>query len=280
MRRILLLIAAQALFLPCLALASDVLILQSRRAPAYEEVLKGFRSSLSHNQRVVVLSDYAEVDVVRIVREERPRLVVAIGDAAQTATRNISSVPILAVMSLAIDAAGSQRSNQTGISMFVPPEQYVKLFGSLKLRTVAVLYNEARSGAYLRQARSAARAAGIELLAREVGSPRDVSRELQALNGKVDALWMIPDTIAVTRETSEAYLRFGQDNRVPVIAFSASYLSLGAAMAFDINSSALGSQAAALATDILSGRISPIAPPQVVNVKSNEAVLRSLHIGR
>jgi putative ABC transport system substrate-binding protein len=61
MRRLVLLIVALATLLPTLAQAYDVLILQSRRDPAYEEVLSGFRSGGSISQRVVVLADYQHV---------------------------------------------------------------------------------------------------------------------------------------------------------------------------------------------------------------------------
>ena len=77
-------------------------MLQSRRDPAYEEVLRGFRTANNASQRTIVLSDYAEVDVVRIVREDRPRVILAVGDAAMTATHNIRSTPVVALMALGI----------------------------------------------------------------------------------------------------------------------------------------------------------------------------------
>ena len=71
-------ILVMATLLPVLAQAYDVLVLQSRRDPAYEEVLKGFNNVLKVSKRVIVLSDYAEVDVVRIVREDQPSLILTL----------------------------------------------------------------------------------------------------------------------------------------------------------------------------------------------------------
>ena len=101
------------------------------------------------------------------------------------------------------------------------------------------------------------------------------------MNGKIAALWMLADTTAVTRETSEAFFRFGQENTVPVIAFSASYLGLGAAAVLDIDRVALGEQAAAMTASILSGAKvhgSSAEFPRGVALKSNPAVLNLLKL--
>ena len=250
MRRLVLLILALATLLPSLAQAYDVLILQSRRDPAYEEVLSGFRSGQSVSQRVVVLADYAEVDVVRIVREDRPRMILAVGDTAVTAAQPIRTLPVIAVLALGIHTRKSA-ANLTGISMFVQPERYISMFHSMKIRRVGVVYNEAKSGWYLEMARKAARKTGLELVVREISVPHETVGQLATLAGKVDALWMLPDTTAVTRETAEAYFRFGQQNAVPVISFAPSYLGLGAAAVLEIDRVALGRQAFALSAKLL-----------------------------
>ena len=280
MRRFILLILALAILLPSLAQAYDVLVLQSRRDPAYEEVLKGFLADHSPSQRKLVLSDYAEVDVVRIVREDHPRLILAVGDAALKAVRNVRNTPVLSVMTLGINKQSDLQPNLTGISMFVAPERYMSIFQGMKTRRVGVILNPSRSGWYLEQARRAAALAGIELVVREVATPRETPDMLSSLAGKVDALWMLPDTTAVTRETIDAYFSFGQQNSVPVISFSESYLDLGAAAALDIDRYELGRQAAGIAAAFLSGRKIDwqIVYPEKTVVKKNSTVLQSLRI--
>lgn len=281
MRCLLLFMLVLATLLPSLASGYDVLVLQSNRSPAYEEVLKGYRVAQPASQRTIVLADYANVDLGRILREDNPALILTVGDAAQNAVRTIRDTPVLTVMSLGINIPKAAYPNQTGISMLVQPERYMALFQGMKLRRVGVVHDTGKSGWYLSQARIAARKVGIELVVREVSSPRETIKQLQSMNGKVDALWMLPDTTAVTRETSEAFLRFGQNNAVPVIAFSASYLGLGAAAALEIDRVALGEQAAAMTNSILSGakpnESSPVFPRRVT-LKSNPAVLNTLKL--
>ena len=278
MRRLLLLIIALATLLPTLAQAYDVLILQSRREAAYDEVLKGFRFEQKSSLRLLVLADYAEVDLARIVREDRPRVILAIGDAALSAARKIHNTPVVAVMALGIHSKTSQ-TNLTGIGMYVAPERYMGMFKSIKAGRIGVVYNPAKSGWYLKLARLAAEDAGVELVTRVVTAPREAIGQLESLAGKVDALWMLPDSTAVTRESTEAYFRFGQNQNVPVISFAASYLGLGAAAVLEIDRVAIGSQADAMVAAILGGdRVGsmPLDFPQKTAVRKNGGVLGRL----
>jgi len=281
MRRLVLLIVALATLLPALAQAYDVLILQSRRDPSYDEVLRGFHNGTTASERVIVLSDYAEVDVVRIVREDRPALILAVGDAALNATRQVRQTPVLAVMALAIHNGNGSRRNLTGIGMFAQPKQYLNLFKNIKAHRIGVIHNPAKSGWYLQLARQTAAELGIELVVRTVSAPRDTVAQLATLTGNVDALWMLPDSTAVTRETTETYFSFGQQHKLPVVSFATGYLGLGAAAVCDIDRNALGHQAAAMATELLKGTdiaSLPISFPTGVKIKTNPNTLKHLSL--
>ncbi len=276
MRRLILLILTLALLLPPLAQAYDLLVLQSRHNPAYEEVLKGFNSGQNVSRRVIVLSDYADVDLVRIVREDRPALILAVGDAALTAARKVRNIPVIALMSLGIHGMKGLQPNLTGISMYIPPENYCTLLQQMKVRRVGIVCDPSKSGWYLRQARQAAEKHGIKLLVREVTTPRDTVTQLATLAGKVDALWMLPDVTAVTRETAEAYFHFSQQQSVPVISFAAGYLGLGAAAVLEIDRVALGRQANAMVSALLDGvtlDAMPLNFAQEVRLKTNPTIL-------
>lgn len=281
MRRLVLVILACAMLLPSLAQAYDVLILQSRRDPAYDEVLKGFRSALKLSERVIVLNDYAETDVVRIVREDRPGLVLALGDSALAAARKVRQIPVIGLMALGIRERQNTLPNITGIDMFVPPERYLNIFREMKKKRVGVLHNPAKCGWYLRRARQAAQQANIELVVREVHTPKETLAQLSGLTGEVDVLWMLPDTTAVTRETAEAWFRFSQEERVPVVSFAGAYLGLGAAAVLEIDRTELGRQAGGMAAKILEGAAVAdvsITWPDKTTLKTNPNVIRKLGI--
>jgi putative ABC transport system substrate-binding protein len=182
-------------------------------------------------------------------------------------------------MSLDLRRLQAVQPNLTGIDMFVAPESYCNLLRQMKVRRVGVLYNPARNGWYLRQARQAAEKAGITLVAREVSEPRDTLAKLASLAGKVDALWMLPDATAVTRETAEAYFHFSQQQAVPVVSFASNYLGLGAAAVFEIDRTALGRQANEMVASLLAGGDldnAPLSFPRGVVLKTNAGILKRL----
>ncbi len=280
MRRLVLLILAVAMLFPSMVQAYDVLILQSRRTAASDEVLKGFAADRKSSLRKLVMADYAEMDLVRIVREDRPRLILAVGDAAVKAAHKLHNIPVLAAMSMSLTGNdhSSRNDNLCGIGMIASPEQYLGLFQRMNKRRIGVIHNPAKNGWYLRLARKAAADSGIELVVRELLNPRDSQKSLASLAGKIDALWMLPDSTAVTRETVEGYFLFAQEQNIPLVSFSGAYLGMGAAAVLDIAPYALGKQADEIAQQILRGGTLPsgTAFPHNVSIKTNPAVLKRL----
>ncbi|SNB48103.1 ABC transporter substrate-binding protein [Geobacter sp. DSM 9736] len=277
MRRSIVLILCLILWGTGAAWGYDLLLVQSNRSSVYDDVVRGFRSACGAESRLLVLSDYADADVVRVVREERPRLVVALGDEAMAKVRKLRQTPVLAVMTLGLH--DGQRTGIAGIDMYVPPERYFPLFGPLRAERIGVLYDPAKTGWYVKRAVAAAKRAGVHLVLREVHNPREAVAALYDLKGKVDALWMIPDTTAVTRENLEAWFGFSLQQSVPVVSFTAAHLRMGAAAAVDIDRGALGRQAGELANRLLDGSPhaeQPVESPQTTTIKSNASVLKNL----
>jgi putative tryptophan/tyrosine transport system substrate-binding protein len=269
------LIFALMVAIPSLAQAYDVLVVMSRRDPALEEVMNGFRSARRFSERVLIISDYAEVDLTRIVRDEHPALVLTLGDRALAEAAKLKKTPVVALMSLNVRSA----PNVTGINPFAGAREYMAICKGMKAKRVGVLYDPVKSGQYLEQAQQAARKAGIELVLREVHAPQETPGQLASLKGKIDALWMWPDTTAVTRLSVEAYATFSLEQHLPLISFSGEYLKLGAAAVQAIDYSELGRQANALVTRILEGTAPvelPIASPRRSILKTNIAVLKHL----
>jgi len=274
------LIVALMVTLPSLAQAYDVLVVMSRRNPVLEEVLKGFRSGTRFSERVLVLSDYDSVDLSRIVREDHPSLVLALGDQALAEAGKLQKPHVVALMSLGIHMYDGS-PNVTGIDMFAAPKGYLEIFRRMKAKRVGVICDPDKSGWYLRQAQQEARRAGIDLVVREVRTSRETPAQFTSLKGKIDALWMWPDTTTVTRDTVEYYANFSLEQQVPLISFASDYLKIGAAAAKVIDFTDLGKQANALAAKILGGAAPadlPIASPRRVIFKSNPAILKRLGI--
>jgi ABC-type uncharacterized transport system substrate-binding protein len=262
------------------AWGADVLVVQSSRGAAYEESLRGFRSEYKGSVQTVVLSDYAEVDVVRLVKEEQPRLVLAVGDAAVAASRKVGQVPVVGLMSLGLNLAKAPAGTLSAVGMLPAPERYLELCRRLGAKRVGVVHDPARTGHYLKRARQAARQSGIELVVREARSPRESVARLEQMKGAVDALWMLPDATAVTSETLDAWFLFSLREKVPVVTFSEQYLAKGAAVSLDVDRADLGRQAGELALSLLNRESSPPVAHDArkVQLHANATVGRNLGI--
>lgn len=259
----------------------DLLILQSQRSPAYDEVLRGFRSVSRFSERLVVLTDYREIDLVRIVREEHPIAILTLGDKALAATRKVRQTPVIALMALSYKGGMTGYTALTGVEVQSPPERYLPIFNAIKAHKIGIVANSARSGAYLKQARKVAAEFGIDLIIREATSSREVSGQLASLAGVVDALWMLPDSVTSSGEAADAHFLFSASQKVPVVTYSSAYLDSGAAVALDFDRFEMGKQGGEMAVALMNGsRISSVTPasPRKTTIKTSVSVLRSLGI--
>jgi putative tryptophan/tyrosine transport system substrate-binding protein len=279
LREILFLITALLLFVGT-ASASEVLVVQSLRNSMYEDAINGFSSVCPAETRTLVLSDYADAELARVVREERPRLVLVVGDRALAAVRKIRKTPVVAIMALGMRKSEGGPSNLTGVDTFVRPEQYLYLFKKIKARRIGIVYDPARTGWYVKLARVAAKQFGVELVVREVNNPRQAIGQLNSLQGAVDSVWILPDATALTMETLEAYFLFSQGESIPVISFTAAHLKLGALIALEMDRVDMGKQAGEMAQELLDGADTaglPVASPRKVVIKLNDAVAKRLN---
>jgi putative ABC transport system substrate-binding protein len=216
------------------AAAADLVIVQSYSTPQMIQVARLVQNSCGADHLTLVLTDYAEIDLGRIVREERPAAVLALGDGAFSLARRLKQTPTIFSMALNVNEEGLQNS-VGGVSMMVTPARFIKLFAALKRQKVGVIYDKKHTGAYVRRARQQAERMGIELVALPVASPREIQASLAELRRRgVDALWLLPDTTVVTAETVDSFFIFAQNNRLPVVAFSAGYLSKGALATLEV----------------------------------------------
>jgi putative tryptophan/tyrosine transport system substrate-binding protein len=264
-----------------MAEAYQVLQLISSHDKGYAQAVNGFEHSRDFSARILFLSDYAEIDLARAIREDRPEAIVAVGDKALAAVRRIKNVPIVSLMSLSFHRISGTSPNLTGVEFTIRPDRYLALFDAMKLTRVGILYDPEKSGGYLKKAQQSAARNGIELLPKVVTSPKDVVGQLTRLQGEVDAIWLIPDATAVSYSSAEAYFLHSLRHKVPIISFNRSHLQLGAAVVIDADEGDMGRQAAEMTAAILNGTpVSALPPvtPRKVELRVNQGVLKHLHI--
>ncbi len=235
----------------------EIVVVKSAELKPYQDVLQGFR-------------DFCNCEV----RELRPRAgegeettllrsadaVVAIGTTVFKKVRTIQDRPVIYVMVMPSEAALSLQPNISGVSMDISPETYISTMMEVfpKARRIGLLYDPQHTAVFVGEAAKAARAAGIELVEKQVRDPHKIPSLLDEMAGKIDIFWMMPDSTVVTAETVDYLLRFSFQHSVPIFSFSKKYVEMGAVAALDVDPYDMGVQAAEIANASLTGRKSAI----------------------
>jgi putative ABC transport system substrate-binding protein len=239
-------------------------VLMSANVDAYRDALKGFRAGLRHP----IVAEYdmrGSLDegrkaLAEIRRKVKPDLILAVGVwALQVLAEQSPDVPVVYAMVLNPPTViGDRRRNITGASMNVPVKstmEWVRKLGP-QIRRVGVVFNPAKTGYLIKQADVAAREQGLQLVVREIRSPREaISAVDSLLVSGIDALWIPPDETVLAPEVIQHMLLISYAKKLPVIGLSERQAELGATLSLQFGSSEdIGKQAAELANSILDGR--------------------------
>jgi putative ABC transport system substrate-binding protein len=243
--------------------AGSVAVIMSAEVDAYREALEGFKR-VSQYRMVAEYNMQGDFDrgqeiLTQIQSKVKPDLILAIGVwALQVVSERGKDIPIVYAMVLNpqnVIKAGAK--NITGASMNVPVELTTNLFNELspKIRRVGVIYNPIHTENLVRQGRIAARQRGLQLIAKEIRSPKEAIAALDSIQDEIDALWILPDDTNLVSEVTQYMLLFSYRQRIPLIGLSERQAEIGALLSVSFASSEdIGRQAGELANTILGGK--------------------------
>jgi len=272
-------------FVPGAAEAGKTIVsVQTVRAKPYDEAFNGFRTGIGEDATVhrVILDDIRNGDAVEAICEFSPDLVFAIGMHALSHAVEIKDIPV--VYAMVMDAAGSPgQADAAGVKMEINPETQLAILLEAfpRTRTIGLLYDPERSGALVRNIRTAANEKGITLIANEVYRSKNVPPAGMEMMGKIDLFWMLPDLTVITPENIEFLFLFAMEARIPVLAFSEKYLKLGASLAIGVDPFDMGCQAAEKAKKMLEGTDAASVPDENARktiISINPRIARKLGI--
>ena len=266
------------------ALAADkIAVLVSSKDATFEEALKGFQGRLD---KAAMQADY-EVhrldgsvakagQAVQAVKTSGARLVLTLGSlATDAAVKEISDIPIIACMVLRAD--GLKKSpNVTGVGLEFSLQVQTSWLQVLlpKAKTVGVLYSPDENKMRIEAAGRILQNMGLKLVAQEVRSPQDVPAALEGLAKKVDVLWGLADTVAMTPKTAkDILLPFSVRNNIPLIGPTPTWVKAGALYALEWDYTDVGAQAGDMAVKVLRG-----VPPSAIPTASPRKVYYALNL--
>jgi putative tryptophan/tyrosine transport system substrate-binding protein len=260
------------------ALGANVAVIMSSKVDDYREALRGFKDVAKHR----IVAEY-DMDgdpekgpsiVADVEKKVKPDLIFAVGIwALQAVLSQPTTIPVVYAMVLNPPSVVGDGKNVTGASMNVPVEEAIRLFKQLGIKRVGTIFTRTRTGYLVKRAESLARHEGLQLVTREITSPKEITAALESLQDGIDALWILPDETTLTQPALQQMLLFSYRRKIPVLGLSERHAQLGALFALSFASSEdIGRQAAELALAILSGTKAteiPYTTPRQVSLTVN-----------
>ena len=244
----------------CAHAEETAIVIKSQDLSAYNEVVKGFQEECLKNN-ITIKSIYdlngkmkLGQKVVRKVKKEKPDIILTIGVLAATVAKDkIGNVPIVFCMVINHERFHLSAPNITGISTEIAIEDQLKGFQSVlgPFKNMGVIYDPSKTGSIITNAEDKIKDAEINLVKYQISSSEEVSEAMKNLIGKIDALWLLPDSTVVTRKSLDLIKSTTLENMIPLLCTSDVFVKAGALAAVSSDYNYVGRQAAGLAGKIL-----------------------------
>jgi putative ABC transport system substrate-binding protein len=278
------------------ALSQTVVILSADSLTATKRTISGARSAIKEKyESAVIHSVQLGADLVRptaeleSIRTLKPDIILTVGSSATRVARdNFTNIPIVfsavkyPVISGFAESIAHPGSNITGASLDIPVDIQFRYFRQIipGLKRIGVLYT-ANTAKLIAPARMIAAGMGMELVAIEIVSPRDLPRALDSLGSCTQGLWSVADPNLFDPQSTKFILLNSLRKGLPCMGFSRHVVESGALFALDFDYKAIGRQAGDIVSMVLAGadpgRI-PVTSPDIIWFHYNEKTAKHVRI--
>lgn len=228
------------------AWAGGPVVLLEQKVAQFRDAAAGVKSQLGGATEVDV-GDGAGTDKLG-----EATVIVAVGQKALTlAKEKAPKVPT--VFCLVLGATRDQLSETvTGVPFEPDP---VDALGKIKevapaVTKVGVLYNPQASDWFMTEAQRGAKAVGLTLVTRTVGSAQEVRDAARALLQQTELLWLPPDAKLFPKDLVLFLLTSAAERSVPIVGFLDSMAQAGALAAVSADYAEAGRRAGKVAAEI------------------------------
>jgi ABC-type uncharacterized transport system substrate-binding protein len=174
--------------------------------------------------------------LLRTLSRPEVTTVIAVGLPAAQFTRRLAGKRVVFCQVFNYDEAGLLTPGVRGVSALPPLAEPFRLWKAIdpRLERIGVITGP-RLGGVVAEARSAARAAGLELVHVEVNSDKETLYAFRRLLPRIQGLWLVPDnrvlSAGVIRDVLAQAVREGRQ----VLGFRHELLALGALLSAESN---------------------------------------------
>lgn len=224
--------------------------------PPYEKALEGFTKTFECEIEKHDKSD--PEPMLAALRANPPDMLLAFGSHALNFTKQIKEIPVVFAVVL---KPGKLAPNVAGVSISLPAEVHLKGLKLLapSVRSLGIIYNPASSARRVEEFKNAGKALGINVVAAQAATKQESFSAIKLLGARVDALWMIVDTVTV--HNFSLLLSISIKEKIPLATFSHRYVATGALLALTSEYDHMGVQAGEVARKIMEG-----TPPSRIGV--------------
>jgi putative ABC transport system substrate-binding protein len=267
------------------AYSTEIAIIKSNDISSYNQALSGFNSLFS-SAKVTVYEMNGSLEtgkgIVEEVRSKKPDLILSIGiKATKLVQEKIDNIPIVFCMVMNPENYELKGLNITGVSLDIPMIRQLQASQSLipSIKKIGVIYDPKINKKKMKELERASLDLGIDLIIYKVESAKEVPQALRDIIPNIDALWLIPDSTVVTKDSFQHILVSLLDNNKPLFSFSDKSVEAGALLSFEADFFSVGKQSGIMAKRILAGENPGSIPVEYFkkNSKSfNEKIAKKL----
>ena len=276
----LLFLVAVVIVEPTVVSSAEVAVIKSQDMLPYDRAIEGYRSlTQARVTEYNMKGDIGEgFKIVEQIKRFKPAAILAVGSkAAVLAKGNLSEIPIVYSVVIDPEKYGLQSGNVIGIALEIPVNSQLKKFKEVvpNLKRIGVVYDPNKTSRLIRAAQEEARHLGLELVAVEVSTAKDLPGTIRTLLPQVQGLWMVPDSTVITMDSFQFILLATLERNIPFMVFSDNFVKAGALMALSPDYLAIGKQSSLLVDKVIKNGISDrgkvISPEKerlIINLKT------------
>lgn len=242
-------------------LAGDELTSTKRTEKGASKVISNENPTIIYSNLLIQPNDENYNNIVDSIKKINPRLIFTIGShATKLAQDNFKNIPIVfssvkyPVLSGFVNSISSPGKNITGASIDIPTKVQFEKFKQIipNVKKIGVLYTE-NTASLIPQAQVIASQLGIELIALEVNSEKELPIKLDSLSSMVEGIWSVADPVLFKPKSTRYILINTLRKRIPFMGFSRYVVESGALFALDFDYKAVGRQAGEIVNQVLAG---------------------------
>ena len=256
--------------------ANHVVILLSDESPAFQRVADNMASQAGRPIENFWFNGIgvSQTEVLRRLQQSAYSTVVAIGLPAARAARQLTGKRLVFCQVSSHEEGSLAAVTTRGVSSVPPVQAQFRAWRALnpKLRTVGVITGP-QQGALLAEARLAAQANGLELIAVEVKSDRETLYAFRRLSRRVQGLWLVPDNRVLSNAVLRDLMTHAVKEGKQVLAFSHELLGLGALLSVESSPADIASQVLAQ-TRVISDKHAAVLPLTRGETRVNATMLK------